>query len=175
MALAAVSPVPMILYNVPGRTASNLTAETTLRLARNSEKIIGIKEASADLVQGAAILRDRPDDFLVISGDDPTALPLISLGGDGCISVISNAWPSQFQTVIGGALREKWPQARQMHLSLLPLHHWLYVDGNPCGIKSALHYKGVMNKEVRLPLVDMSPDNYGNLVRTIQAVEDSWY
>jgi 4-hydroxy-tetrahydrodipicolinate synthase len=174
MALASVSPLPMILYNVPGRTSSNISTDTTLRLAHDSQTIVGIKEASADLVQGAAILRDKPEDFLVISGDDPTALPLISLGGEGCISVMSNAWPAEFQKVIGGALKGNWEEARRMHLNLLPLHHWLYIDGNPCGIKSALHYKGMMNKDVRLPLVNMQEAHYASLVKTIQEVEDNF-
>lgn len=165
--LAEVAPVPIIMYNVPGRTGSNISARTAVRLAYDFEKIVGIKEASGDMSQAAEILRTKPEEFVVVSGDDPTAMPLISLGGEGCISVISNAWPAEFSEVINYARQGDFKKARKNHLILHPLHHWLYIDGNPSGIKAALRIKGLCSDEVRLPLVGMSPSNFNQLEQTI--------
>ena len=170
-ALAEATPIPIIVYNVPGRTSSNITAETTLRLAHDHDQIIGIKEASGDLSQGAEIIRSKPAEFVVISGDDPTALPLISIGGEGCISVIANAWPKAFRQVIDDGRNGQFEKARKTHLALHPLHHWLYIDGNPCGIKSALKVKGLCSDEVRLPLVKMQPSHFEKLESTMVEVD----
>ncbi|MDX1686189.1 MAG: 4-hydroxy-tetrahydrodipicolinate synthase [Saprospiraceae bacterium] len=170
-ALAEIAPRPIIIYNVPGRTGSNVSAATTLRLAHDHHNIVGIKEASADMIQGAEIIRNKPEDFVVISGDDPTALTLIALGGEGCISVIANAWPREFHQVIDSGRQGDLKTARKGHLRLLPIHEWLYVDGNPCGIKSALEIKGLCSNEVRLPLVPMSEANYKILEKVITDVE----
>lgn len=169
--LAEVTTRPIIVYNVPGRTCSNITAATTLRLAHDFEEIAGIKEASGDMSQASDILRDKPEDFVVISGDDPTALPLIGLGGEGCISVIANAWPSEFHQVIDNGRKGDLEAARAMHLKLQPLHEWLYIDGNPCGIKSAMKIKGLCSDDVRLPLVPMSEANFQNLKTAMEKVE----
>ena len=168
MALAEVSPLPVIIYNVPGRTSSNITAETTIRLANASEKFIAVKEASGNMVQGMHILKNRPDNFLVLSGDDPTALPLIGCGGDGCISVIANAFPQQFSTLIRSAIQDDFSTARKYNDQLLNIHPWLYIDGNPAGVKGALHLLGFCEKEVRLPLTALSEIHYAELEREIK-------
>lgn len=163
MEVEKASPLPIILYNVPGRTSSNMSAATTLRLAHASNKFIAIKEASGDIVQAAKIIKDRPADFLVISGDDPTALGLIACGGDGVISVIGNAFPAQFSDMIRAALNGDFATAAGLNLDLINIHDWLYVDGNPTGIKSALEILGYCKHDVRLPLAPMSKENFNQL------------
>jgi len=156
MALAEASPRPIIIYNVPSRTASNMTAETTLRLACASERFIGIKEASDDIYQVCKILQGRPDHFLVLSGDDFITLPLITCGGDGVISVIANTTPRPFTDMVRAALRGQLPQAQQLNFQLLDLYRLLFLEGNPSGVKAALELQGLCSREVRLPLVPMS-------------------
>lgn len=159
MALAEVSPCPIIIYNVPSRTASNISAKTLVRLANASEKFIGVKDASADLVQGAEIARDAPSRFTLLSGDDPTALALVSLGGRGVISVIANAFPNAFSSMMRHALDGDFKSAGTLHNRLLDLHPWLYVEGNPVGIKQAVEHKGIASADLRLPLVRMGDKN----------------
>ena len=170
MELADATPLPIIIYNVPGRTSSNITAETTLRLAHASPKFIAVKEASGDMVQGAKIIKDKPADFLVLSGDDSTALALMGCGGDGVISVIANAFPATFSTMIRAALNADFKKAQQGNLKLLDVHKWLYIDGNPTGIKSALEIMGLCSSGVRLPLAPMEKDNYRQLKKEIDKV-----
>lgn len=153
--LADASPLPLLLYNVPGRTASNLTADTTLTLARHAN-IIGIKEASGNLEQCLAILASKPDDFLFLSGDDMLTLPLIACGGHGIISVMANALPRQFSEMTRAALAGNLARARQLLFDLLPLNPLLYEEGNPVGVKAALAQQGVCEPAVRLPLVPAS-------------------
>lgn len=167
MRIAEASPVPIIIYNVPGRTSSNVHAETSLRLAEASKKFVAVKEASGDLVQASQIIKYRPDHFLVISGDDPLALPLISCGGDGVISVIANAFPSRFSTMIRAALEGDYVLARKIHLELLDIHPWLYKEGNPIGIKAAMEIIGKCSKEVRIPLVPLTDNSYTSLKKEI--------
>ena len=159
MALAEASPLPLIIYNVPGRTASNITAATIIRIAKDSNKFIAVKDASADLVQGSAIARDAPEGFMLLSGDDPTALAAVSIGCKGVISVIANAFPGAFSNMMRFGLSGKSEEAKDLHFKLLDLHHWLYVEGNPVGIKEAVEYKGVCSAELRLPLARMSAGN----------------
>lgn len=166
--LAAASPLPMIIYNVPGRTASNITADTILRLANGSEKFIAVKDASADLVQGAAIARFAPSHFQLLSGDDPTALAAIGIGCTGVISVIANVFPKSFSDCIRFGLQGKWDEARKLHYALLDLHHWLYVEGNPVGIKEAAAYRQLIQPELRLPLVRMSEKNQAHLHKEME-------
>lgn len=156
LALDEVTPVPIIMYNVPGRTSSNMTAATTLTIAKEGRNIMGIKEASADLIQGAKILKDRPNGFFVLSGDDPTALPLMSMGGEGIISVIANAFPAEFRAMVHHALAGDFEQARELHFHLLDLHPHLYVEGNPTGIKACMQELNMCTSEVRLPLKSLS-------------------
>lgn len=156
MALAEESPRPIIIYNVPSRTASNMTAETTLRLANASEKFIGIKEASDDIYQVIKILKGRPKNFLMLSGDDFITLPLIAVGGDGVISVIANATPRPFSDMVRAALRQDMPTAQKLNFKFLELYKLLFLEGNPVGVKAAMELQGLCSRDVRLPLVPMS-------------------
>lgn len=163
MALADASPLPLIIYNVPSRTSSNISASTIIRLANDSKKFIAVKDASADLVQASVIAREAPSGFIVLSGDDPTALAAVAVGAKGVISVIANTFPGSFSWMIRFALAGKWDEARKLHYQLLDLHHWLYIEGNPVGIKEAAECKGLISAELRLPLVRMSEVNVKRL------------
>ena len=156
MQLAEKSPVPIIIYNVPSRTSSNITAATTLRLAHASNNFLGIKEASNDLAQITTIIKHCPEDFLVISGDDFNALPIIASGGDGVISVIGNALPQQFSQLVTAALADDYKTAQEKHLLLLELYTTLFIEGNPAGVKAALALQNLCADEVRLPLTAMT-------------------
>lgn len=156
MALAAKSPRPIIIYNVPSRTASNMAAETTIRLAHSSDKFIAIKEASNDIYQIMQILKGRPKNFLVLSGDDFMTLPIIASGGDGVISVIANTLPQPFSDLVRAALRQDLPTAQALNIKLLECYKLLFAEGNPVGVKAAMELQGLCTKEVRLPLVPMT-------------------
>ncbi|MEO7081026.1 MAG: 4-hydroxy-tetrahydrodipicolinate synthase [Flavobacteriales bacterium] len=169
-ALAQVSLRPIILYNVPGRTMSNITAETTLRLARDFKNIIGIKEASGNLDQVGLILKHRPKDFLVISGDDALTLPMITMGGDGVISVVGNGLPQEFGKLVHSALKGDFETARKEHLNLIELITLLFVEGNPGGIKEVLKSLGLCDVHMRLPLVPVSE---GTAKKIYQALADA--
>ena len=170
MKLAEHSSLPIIIYNVPGRTASNILAETTLRLANASDKFIAIKEASGDLAQATKIIKDRPSNFLVLSGDDPLALGLIGIGGDGVISVIANIYPKQFSNMIRAGLHGDYPLARNLNNKLFDLHKWLYIEGNPAGVKAGAHILGLCENRFRLPLVPMSKTNFDKLKEEMEKI-----
>ena len=170
MAIAEVSPVPIILYNVPSRTNSNMSWDTTVRLAKASNVFIGIKEATGDLIQATRIIKNRPEGFEVVSGDDEVALPLIACGGEGVISVMANALPGTFSHMIKAALDDNYAMARKLNMLSYDLHHWLYVEGNPVGVKSALEVLGLCHKDVRLPLSVMSDDNYAHLKKSLMDI-----
>ena len=155
-ALAQASLLPIILYNVPGRTMSNMSADTTLRLARDFENIVGIKEASGNLDQIAVILKHRPKDFMVISGDDALTLPILALGGDGVISVVGNALPVEFARLVEAGLGGDMVTARREHFKLIEFMAQIFVEGNPGGIKEALKMLGLCGNQLRLPLVPVS-------------------
>jgi 4-hydroxy-tetrahydrodipicolinate synthase len=155
-AIAGACPVPVILYNVPGRTSVNMTAETTIRLARDFSNIIGIKEASGNFIQIMEIMKDRPQDFLVISGDDALTQPLIALGADGVISVTANAFPARFSEMVNLGLKGKCIKARTIHFELLKFMNALFMDGSPSGIKAAMEIMDLCKSNVRLPLVKIS-------------------
>jgi 4-hydroxy-tetrahydrodipicolinate synthase len=154
-ALAAASPKPIILYNVPGRTGSNMTAETTLRLAKE-KNIEGMKEASGNMVQCMHILRNRPDDFLVVSGDDHVAMPLIACGMDGVISVAANCFPKDFSEMIRQSLKGNFVVARPLHYKCLEGCDLLFAENNPAGVKAFLYELGIIENIVRLPVVPLS-------------------
>ncbi len=156
MALAAASPRPIIIYNVPSRTASNMTAETTLRLAHASDRFIAVKEASDDIYQITQIIKEKPAGFLVLSGDDFITLPLIASGGNGVISVIANTLPRQFSDMVRAALRHDLITAQSLNFKFLKLYRLLFCEGNPAGIKAAMELQGLCSREVRLPLVPMT-------------------
>ena len=151
--IAKSTDLPIILYNIPGRTGSNMSAETTLRLAHEFDNIIGVKEASGDLVQMANIISGRPDDFLVISGDDALTLPLKSIGGDGVISVLGNAFPAELSSMIKSYDKGNMKEAQNIFYRYFDLFGLLFADGNPVGIKSLMELMGVTTGRVRLPLV----------------------
>lgn len=152
-AIAKASPVPVVLYNVPGRTGVNMSAETTLRLAREFENIVAIKEASGNITQMDDIIKNKPDNFDVISGDDGITFPLITLGAVGVISVIGNALPSEFSRMVRLALRGEYDAALRIHHQFTELFKLLFVDGNPAGVKAMLHAMGLIENQLRLPLV----------------------
>ena len=154
--LADASPKPIILYNVPGRTGSNITAETTLRLAKEVENIAGIKEASGNMVQCMHILCDRPDDFLVVSGDDHITLPLIACGMDGVISVAANCFPKDFSNMVRHCLLGDFASARPLHNKCLEGNDLLFAENNPAGAKAFLYEMGIIENILRLPLVPLS-------------------
>ncbi|WP_276088820.1 4-hydroxy-tetrahydrodipicolinate synthase [Pedobacter sp. JY14-1] len=156
-AISEQSELPLLLYNVPGRTASNISAETTCRLAEDFKNIIGIKEASGNFDQFNQIMRDKPGDFLLISGDDPVALPMISLGAVGVISVIGNALPTQLSAMIRLCLEGRFAEAVPLHLELVGFTRLMFNEGNPAGVKAALEYLGICGDSLRLPLVKVSP------------------
>ena len=152
-AIAKASPVPVVLYNVPGRTGVNMTAETTLRLARDFDNIVAIKEASGNITQMDDIIKQKPDGFDVISGDDGITFPLITLGAVGVISVIGNALPREFSRMVRLALRGEYSAALRIHHQFAELFKLLFVDGNPAGVKAMLHAMGMIENQLRLPLV----------------------
>ncbi|MBM3405260.1 MAG: 4-hydroxy-tetrahydrodipicolinate synthase [Bacteroidetes bacterium] len=156
-AVAEASPVPVILYNVPGRTGSNMTAETTLRIAHQVNNIIGIKEASGNFDQIYRIIRGKPDGFLVISGDDGITLPLLAAGADGVISVVANAFPALFSDMVRLGLQGSFDQARIIHYRLIEFTNALFADGSPAGIKAALSVMNKCKNVLRLPLVPVNP------------------
>ncbi len=170
MALAEVSPRPIIIYNVPSRTASNMSAETTLRLANASDNFLGVKEASDDIYQVMKIIKGKPKDFLVLSGDDFITLPLIATGGDGVISVIANTTPRPFTDMVRAALRYDMPTAQQLNLKLLELYRLLFTEGNPVGVKAAMELQGLCSREVRLPLVPMTENGVHLLMAELEKV-----
>lgn len=152
-AVIDASPLPVILYNVPGRTGINISSETTLRLAHESERIIGIKEASGNFKQIEEIIHGRPEGFSVISGDDSLTFPLMTLGAEGVISVVGNAFPVEFGRMVRLCLEGDYRSALPIHYRFNRLYEELFVDGNPAGVKSILHDMGLIENELRLPLV----------------------
>jgi 4-hydroxy-tetrahydrodipicolinate synthase len=155
-AISHASPLPVLLYNVPGRTGMNITAETTLRIANECENIIGIKEASGNMTQIMHIIKHRPKDFLVISGDDGITLPILACGGDGVISVVANAWPKDFSEMVRQALKGNYTEARKLHYKLTDIIELLFADGSPGGIKAALSMMNICSEYLRLPLVPVN-------------------
>lgn len=152
-AIAAASPLPVVLYNVPGRTGINMKAETTVRLANDCENIVAIKEASGSLEQVDEIIKNKPDRFDVISGDDALTFPMIASGAAGVISVIGNALPKEFSRMIRLEFKGEYEPARKIHHRFTELYSLLFVDGNPAGVKALLHEMGFIQNELRLPLV----------------------
>lgn len=152
-AIAQATELPIILYNVPGRTGVNMTAETTLRIAREFENVVAIKEASGNIVQMDDIIKNKPADFMVISGDDGITFPLITLGAVGVISVIGNAFPKEFGRMVRLALNGDYDSALRIHHEFTELFSLLFVDGNPAGVKAMLNAMGYIDNKLRLPLV----------------------
>src|SRR6185295_7145276 len=162
----AVNNLPVVIYNVPGRTGCNISAATTLRLARDVQNIVAIKEASGDLAQIMAIIRERPDHFRVLSGDDAVTLPLIALGGDGLISVASNEAPALMSRMVDLALAGEWQEARVLHYKTLPLMEANFIESSPGPVKAALSLMGLIEENFRLPLVPVQ-DSTRTRMRTV--------
>lgn len=155
-ALAKVSPKPILLYNVPGRTSKNIDADTTLRLANEVENIAGIKEASGDMAQCMKILRDAPKDFLVVSGDDALALPQLACGMQGVISVAANAFPKEFSNMVRSSLDFDFKKAKSINDKLIRAYELMFAENNPAGVKTFLSEMGLIKNNLRLPLVPLS-------------------
>jgi 4-hydroxy-tetrahydrodipicolinate synthase len=168
--ISEASPVPVILYTVPGRTSSNIAAKTTLRLATECKNIIGIKEASANFDQIAAVIKNRPTDFLVISGDDGLTLPLLAIGADGVISVAANAYPKEFSDMVRLSLKSDFVAAREIHYKLLEFMNALFLEGSPAGIKAAMEIRQLCRNCLRLPLVPVSSETYSLLEKLIKEI-----
>ena len=158
-AIAAATELPVVLYNVPGRTGVNLKAETTVRLARDCRNIVALKEASGNLDQVDEIIKNKPNDFDVISGDDALTFPMVSCGAVGVISVIGNALPKEFSKMIRLQMRGEYDPARKIHHRFTDLFSLLFVDGNPAGVKAMLSEMGFIKNILRLPLVPMRIKN----------------
>lgn len=156
--IAENSPIPVILYNVPGRTASNMLSSTVIKLANNFKNIIGIKEAAGDIVQAMKLIQNRPKGFLVISGDDMITLPMILAGGEGVISVIGEGFPKQFSQMVQLGLQRKVDEAYQLHYLLADAIDMIFEQGNPAGIKEVHKTLGLSENTVRLPLVNTNED-----------------
>ncbi len=165
--IAGACHVPVIIYNVPSRTGSNILAETTLQLAEDIKNIIGIKEASGNMEQVMNIIKNKPKDFLVISGDDAITLPVIACGGDGVISVVANAYPREFSDMVRFALEGNFEKARKLHYKLMEFIHALFADGSPGGIKAALSIMNVCQEHLRLPLVGVNKATLNKLTTLI--------
>jgi 4-hydroxy-tetrahydrodipicolinate synthase len=170
-ALAEGTQLPIVLYNVPGRTGINLLPETVIRLATECSNIVAIKEASGNIEQGAEIVRRKPENFTVLSGDDTLVVPQISVGYEGCISVAANAHPQIFSSIVKNARQGNFTQAAQDYRQLLPWMQLNFKEGNPVGIKASLSLSGICGPFVRLPLVEASQELINALGKEIKLIE----
>jgi len=169
--IASFSPVPVIIYNVPSRTGVNITAETTLKLATEvNNSFIGIKEASGDFGQIMNIIKHKPDNFHVISGDDALTLPMIATGATGVISVVANAFPKEFSDMVRFAMMNKYKEAKEIQYKLLEIMEQLFIEGSPSGLKAALSILGLAQNHVRLPLSTVSRTVYNRIAELIKAL-----
>lgn len=171
MNIADASPKPVIIYNVPSRTAMKVSYETIIQLAETHTNFVGVKEATADFFALSKIIKHRPKGFLVMSGDDYTAFPTMALGADGGISVIANAFPFEFSEMIRCAMYGDYDMGMRYHLQLLDIHPWLYAEGSPTGIKGALEDLGMCSREVRLPLTPLSEGANESLLEAIDKAQ----
>jgi 4-hydroxy-tetrahydrodipicolinate synthase len=166
--IANATSLPVVLYNVPGRTGVNMTAETTLRLAFDFENVVAVKEASGNMSQIGSIIKNKPQEFQVISGDDGITFPLITFGAVGVISVIGNAFPKEFSRMVRLALSGDYANARTIHHNFTELFELLFVDGNPAGVKSMLSMMGYIENELRLPLIPTRITTYEKIREILQ-------
>ena len=168
--IATWSPVPVIIYNVPGRTGCNISADTCLELAHNCENIIGVKEASGDMSQIMKIIKGKPENFDVISGDDMLTLPVIAAGGSGVISVLANAFPAAVTELVNNALRNNLKSAREIQFRYLEMIDLLFTEGNPAGVKAMLNVLNISSNLLRLPLVPVSRPTMTRIQKAIEEV-----
>ncbi len=171
-AIAEASPLPVVLYNVPGRTGVNMTADTTLRLAREVPGIIGIKEASGDIHQLQRLLREKPDNFTVLSGDDGMTYPFMALGAQGVISVLGNAFPKEFSKMVHLCLEGNYIEAVDFHFKYRDIIRLLFSDGNPAGVKCVMHDMNLIENELRLPLVPVSNATAEEILNWVNILND---
>ena len=169
-AIAESSPLPVIVYNVPGRTSCNISSDTCLELAHACENIVGVKEASGDISQIMRIIKGKPDNFNVISGDDMLTIPIIAAGGSGVISVLANAFPSQTSELINHSLKSNFKTAREIQFRFLEMIDLLFIDGNPSGVKAMLNILNICQNNLRLPLVPVSRTIYSRIQKTMEEV-----
>jgi 4-hydroxy-tetrahydrodipicolinate synthase len=169
-AIATCSPLPLIIYNVPGRTSCNITAETCLELAHECDNIIGVKEASGDMSQIMKIMKGKPENFSVISGDDMLTIPIAAVGGTGVISVLANAFPAQCSEIVSNALKNNFKIARETQFRFLEMIELLFVEGNPAGVKAMMSTMNLCNNTLRLPLVPVSRSTYSRIQKAIEEV-----
>jgi 4-hydroxy-tetrahydrodipicolinate synthase len=172
-AIASSTSLPVIMYNVPGRTSSNISAETCLQLAAECENIVGIKEASGDMNQVMKIIRGKHDGFSVISGDDLLTIPMIAAGGSGVISVLANAYPAQCSEMVNNALKNNFKSAREIQLRFLEMTELLFVEGNPSGIKAILNVMNLCQNTLRLPLVPVSRPTMARIQKAVEELKNS--
>ncbi len=168
--IAEVSPVPVIIYNVPGRTGSDIHAETTVKLAREVKNIVAIKEASGNMSQIMHLIKSKPKNFHVLSGDDMLTLPMIALGGSGVISVIANAYPKEFSDIVRFALAGELAKACELHYKVLELIWAIFAEGSPSGIKAALEILGISGNHLRLPLLPVSEEHYNKIASLMKKI-----
>jgi 4-hydroxy-tetrahydrodipicolinate synthase len=172
-AIATCSPVPVIIYNVPGRTCSNISADTCIELANECENIVAIKEASGDIAQIMKIMKGKPENFSMISGDDMMTIPIIALGGSGIISVLANAFPAATSELVSNALKSNYKSARDVQLRYLEIIELLFIDGNPSGVKAMLSIMNICQNNLRLPLVPVNRTIYTRIQKVIEEVNKS--
>ena len=172
-AVAEASPIPIILYTVPGRTGGNIAPNTTICLATDFPNIVGIKEASGDLNQIYQVLKQRPDNFLVISGDDGLTLPMLAAGADGVISVVANGYPKEFSAMVRYGLNGDFDNARKIHFQLIDLINALFTDGSPGGVKAVLSLKKLCQEIVRLPLVPVNDETRELIHKLVNQIDRS--
>jgi 4-hydroxy-tetrahydrodipicolinate synthase len=169
-AIATWSPVPVIIYNVPGRTGCNISADTCLQLAHECENIVGVKEASGNFEQIMKIIKGKPENFLVISGDDMNTLPIIASGGAGVISVIANAFPAEWSEMVNQCLKSNFKAAREIQFRFLEMIELLFIDGSPGGVKAMLNVLDLCENNLRLPLVPVGRQIYSRIQKAIEEV-----
>jgi 4-hydroxy-tetrahydrodipicolinate synthase len=168
--IANSCPIPVIMYNVPGRTCSNISSDTCLELANECDNIVGVKEASGDMAQIMRIIKGKPDNFSVISGDDLMTIPIIASGGSGIISVLANAFPAATSDLVTNALKNNYKTAREIQLRYLEMIELLFIDGNPSGVKAMLSIMNISQNNLRLPLVPVNRTIYTRIQKAIEEV-----
>ena len=168
--ISTCSTLPVIIYNVPGRTGCNITAETCLELAHGFENIVAVKEASGDMTQIMKIIKDKPENFSVISGDDMLTIPVIAAGGSGVISVLANAFPSQCSELVNQSLKNNFKSAREIQFRFLEMIELLFIEGNPAGVKDMLNIMNICLNTVRLPLVPVSRTIHTRIQKAIEEI-----